>query len=410
MPFPFTFNISMPGIMNPFSKSPDLPIPNETGDCGTPAAPVTINNLQEKRWLAVRRPHPSTLPPPVPLARKRGWQPSSPEPSPPAAVTMSTRGHLDVPSKYRDFTVTPEAREEEEEMEADLPPAKRRRTLAGTIVTGAVNAALIGTAVGLTVYRLWRDRGRVPELEPPPYEQGDWVPSEPEDASPPATVTTPTPRSKRTRTVPNTVRRGTNRHRKARSQTKLPVGSSRLSRHPSPHRPIKPEFDFESQADQGDELEDKMDWMGDRLARLIEDGKKALGKEVVVMSEAQEDEEDDGSGNWEEEAKLGTSSGQASRSGSIRRKDKSQALNFTSYASPFTTPPPSASPRRQQFSTLLSSHPTSALPIPGRSTHSTSVDTVQSYHSYRGDESQWQSPELRESMERARAAYLRDRQ
>ncbi|KAH9004584.1 hypothetical protein EDB86DRAFT_2884179 [Lactarius hatsudake] len=381
MPFPFTFNISMPGIMNPFSKSPDLPIPNETGGCGTPAAPVTINNLQEKRWLAVRRPHPSTLPPPVPLARKRGWQPSSPEPSPPAAVTMSTRGHLDVPSKYRDFTVTPEAREEEEEMEADLPPAKRRRTLAGTIVTGAVNAALIGTAVGLTVYRLWRDRGR-----------GDWVPSE-----------------VRTRTVPNTARRGTNRHRKARSQTKLPVGSPRLSRHPSPHRPIKPEFDFES-VDQGDELEDRMDWMGDRLARLIEDGKKALGKEVVVMSEAQEDEEDDGSGNWEEEAKLGTSSGRASRSGSIRRKDKSQALGFTSYASPLTTPPPTSSPRRQQFSTLLSSHSTSALPIPGRSTHTTSIDTVQSYHSYRGDGSQWQSPELRESMERARAAYLRDRQ
>jgi hypothetical protein len=36
----------------------------------------------------------------------------------------------------------------------DLPPAKRRRTLAGTIFSGAVNAALIGTAVGLTAYRL----------------------------------------------------------------------------------------------------------------------------------------------------------------------------------------------------------------------------------------------------------------
>ena len=23
----------------------------------------------------------------------------------------------------------------------------------------------------------WRDRGKAPELEPPPYEQGDWVPS-----------------------------------------------------------------------------------------------------------------------------------------------------------------------------------------------------------------------------------------
>jgi len=36
----------------------------------------------------------------------------------------------------------------------DLPPAKRRRTLASTIIFGAVNAALIGTAVGLTAYRL----------------------------------------------------------------------------------------------------------------------------------------------------------------------------------------------------------------------------------------------------------------
>jgi hypothetical protein len=37
----------------------------------------------------------------------------------------------------------------------DLPPPKRRRTLAGTIVYGALNAALIGTAVGITVYRLY---------------------------------------------------------------------------------------------------------------------------------------------------------------------------------------------------------------------------------------------------------------
>jgi hypothetical protein len=36
----------------------------------------------------------------------------------------------------------------------ELPPTKRRRTLANTIVSGALNAALIGTAVGLTVYRL----------------------------------------------------------------------------------------------------------------------------------------------------------------------------------------------------------------------------------------------------------------
>jgi len=34
------------------------------------------------------------------------------------------------------------------------PPAKRRRGLGGSIVSTALSAALIGTAVGLTVYRL----------------------------------------------------------------------------------------------------------------------------------------------------------------------------------------------------------------------------------------------------------------
>ena len=112
MLFPFTFSISVPGIMNPFSKSPDPPI-----DTGDSLAPVMINKLKEKQWIAVRRPHPSSLPPPVPLARKRGWKPSSPEPSPAVTVTTSTRGQLNIPPKYRDFTVTPEAREEEQETE-----------------------------------------------------------------------------------------------------------------------------------------------------------------------------------------------------------------------------------------------------------------------------------------------------
>jgi len=59
----------------------------------------------------------------------------------------------------------------------------------------------------------------------------------------------------------------------------------------------------------------QMDWMGDRLARLIEDGKKALGKEVVVMSEVQEDEVDDGNGGWEEEVDVDVPLSGASRSG-----------------------------------------------------------------------------------------------
>ena len=39
-------------------------------------------------------------------------------------------------------------------LQVDMPPLKKRRGLAGSIVNTAVSAALIGTAVGLTVYRL----------------------------------------------------------------------------------------------------------------------------------------------------------------------------------------------------------------------------------------------------------------
>ena len=39
-------------------------------------------------------------------------------------------------------------------VELELPPAKRRKGLAGSILSTALSAALIGTAVGLTVYRL----------------------------------------------------------------------------------------------------------------------------------------------------------------------------------------------------------------------------------------------------------------
>lgn len=74
-------------------------------------------------------------------------------------------------------------------IDVELPPAKRRRTLAGSIVSTALSAALIGTAVGLTVYRLlvdstvlhsrysfwtcsWRDRGSDNAL-PPSYQESE---------------------------------------------------------------------------------------------------------------------------------------------------------------------------------------------------------------------------------------------
>ena len=105
--FPFTFTMSVPGIMNPFTGPPYL-----IG--GTTDSRNIANSLQEKRWFSLadhpNRPHPSSLPPPEPLARKRGWQPSSPEPSPAATVTTSTRGHLNVHPRPRDSIDTPEGR------------------------------------------------------------------------------------------------------------------------------------------------------------------------------------------------------------------------------------------------------------------------------------------------------------
>jgi len=39
-------------------------------------------------------------------------------------------------------------------LHVEMPPLKRRRGFAGSIISTAVSAALIGSAVGLTVYRL----------------------------------------------------------------------------------------------------------------------------------------------------------------------------------------------------------------------------------------------------------------
>ena len=146
-----------------------------------------------------------------------------------------------------------------------------------------------------------------------------------------------------------------------------------------------------------------MDWMGGRLTQLIEDGKKALGKEIVVMSEVQEDEEDDGNGNWEEEADPDASIAGPSRSGSIRRRRPQSAGTASSFS------PPTASPRRQQFPAVRLSDSCSAIPIPARAPHDSSADATRLSTSFREDESDWQSSDLRQSMERARAAYLRSR-
>ncbi|KAF9244147.1 hypothetical protein BU15DRAFT_42223 [Melanogaster broomeanus] len=425
MLFPFTFTLNVPGLQNPFLAQPGL-MQNQSRIDSKDVQTPTLRSARPPRRIS---PSP-TLSPPVPLVRKRGWVPSTPEPSRAATSATCTKGYLDTPAKYRDMPQH-EPEQETEEMFGELPPAKRRRTLAGSIVSTALSAALIGTAVGLTVYRLivsWRDRGKEPGPlpPPPPYQRGDWVPSHQEP------VTPPTPNHRRPRPAPTSARRPVARHpRKARARIRPVTPPRGMS--PALMSPPRPEFDFVHINDHPDEVgsdpepeTDEMDWIGDRLSRLIEEGQKALGREIVVMSDSKEDEVDDGSGEWEEEGEGDfISAPSISRRGSIRSlrrthrpHDLSLPPSDSAYAA---SPPSSASPRKRRFDTeSIHRSPgrsaySAGLPVPstprrigrGPSVESDAFHLIPS--SFREDEGTWQSPELRESMERARALYLQKR-
>ncbi|KAF9219703.1 hypothetical protein BS17DRAFT_788639 [Gyrodon lividus] len=426
MPFPFTFSLNVPGLHNPFLAQPGLAQSRSTRSNHVPT-PIS-------RHISARPPRRispcSSLSPPVPLARKRGWVPSTPEPSQATTSATSTRGYLDTPAKYRDMPQR-EPEQEAEEMIAELPPAKRRRTLAGSIVSTALSAALIGTAVGLTVYRLWRDRGkesaRLPP--PPPYQRGDWVPDLPE---PPKQleVIPPTPKNHKPRPTPTSTRRFVARHQR-KIRAKLPPFTPPRSVSPMFMSPPRPEFDFVHANSHADEVEsdpesetDQMDWIGDRLSRLIEEGQKALGREIVVMSDSKEDEVDDGSGGWEEEEPRSTAGPSISRRGSIRslrRTHRPRDLPLQSSNSAYPASPPAASPKKRCFDAeSVYQSPgrlaySAGLPVPstprrigrGPSVESDAFPPLAS--SFVEDENTWQSPALRESMEKARALYLQKR-
>ncbi|CCM02602.1 uncharacterized protein FIBRA_04705 [Fibroporia radiculosa] len=396
MPFSFSFTLTVPGITNPFSTLCE-PTPSlGQGNNGFPDAEGDKNG--SKAQLYRRPPSPSLLPP---RSRKRGWVPANSEISQAAAIPTSTSGYLDTPAKYREMASNGD---ELEEMATDLPPPKRRRTLAGSIVSTALSAALIGTAVGLTVYRLWRDRSKQPEpLPPPPYEQGEWVPPKPDSPSIPVTqVTPPTPRSRKSRHVAG--RRTQARHRKALSRagpSSISYGSSSVS---ASRAPIPPEFNFGAPlpVDTAEDADgdDQISWMGDRLASLIAEGQRALGKEVVVMSESQEDEVDDGADGWEEE------DAGHSHASTSRMVGNSGLPPYSRHGSPL----PSASPRRSTFDLNRSYRGSSVPSTPCHLRRDASVErNAFASASFHEDESQWQTPELREAMALARQRYMHSR-
>ncbi|EAU90191.1 hypothetical protein CC1G_05729 [Coprinopsis cinerea okayama7 len=317
----------------------------------------------------------------------------------------------------------------------DLPPTKRRRGLAGSIVSTAWSAALIGTAVGLTVYKLWRNRGaqdesghvedskidemvveneRTPEPSspPPPYNQ-EWTAIDyPQQQQ---HLLTPRGREKaRQRVIPRSARKP-RRERLTVPRKSATTGRSSAS---SSRPPIPPEFDFESPRkrgrssyganaeeeephDQADDPDDKMDWIGGKLAQLIEEGKKALGKEVVVMSDAKEDEVDDGSGAWvsDEEDR-----GRLKRRGSTRSR---RSMTFTNGHGVY---PSTSSAVSSSSSGNLLAPPTA--PTTPRKTHSRGFShdgmgspALSVSAAAHEEPSNWESPEIREMMERARAKY-----
>ena len=153
-----------------------------------------------------------------------------------------------------------------------------------------------------------------------------------------------------------------------------------------------------------------MDWIGDRISQLIEEGKKALGKEVVVMSDSKEDEVDDGSGLWEDSdgGELGssTSSRYARSLSSPRRKRARPSLPYHSIpggsgeTSPLR-PPVYASPTKSTLPGSPSLMPSPVEPFPASGSMTTSWT--------RESEGDWQSEEMRASMERAREIYMAKR-
>ncbi|KAF9474758.1 hypothetical protein BDN70DRAFT_884476 [Pholiota conissans] len=520
MIFPFTFSFRLPGIINPFTAAssadplapppnfkakqvdrthqspvgqqppsqalsrsvppPTEPSPAYPAHPAYPSSyPARIASSAGTRRISRadlpkinhRRPSPSPSPSPAVLSRKRGWEPDpSPSWSTTSLTLASTSGYLDTPAKYREmaasagnqeFTVDPD----NQHVDDDMPPLKKRRGLAGSIVSTAVSAALIGTAVGLTVYRLWRDRGKEPQIQavehsvpespdpstqppPPPYQESEWKPLQQ-----PAPVQV----SSHVTASPKTIAR---RKRHAASATKRPVIVYHSSRRSRPigtasSTPVQPEFDFgqEEIEEVGNQsvVEDKMDWIGDKLSMLIEQGKRALNTEVVVMSDAKEDEIDDGSGAWEEDDDnpfgsrqygRSTGSGPSSRAGSIRRARKPRnivppppsgtglglyGVNASSSTSLSTSPglggyqatygpsPPSTSTTYASASAGFT--PSSSMPhntllfdSPRTGTHVRGLSYESALPSSssvtREDTAEWESPEIRESMERARARLL----
>ncbi|KAG8901610.1 hypothetical protein FRC00_006003 [Tulasnella sp. 408] len=197
--------------------------------------------------------------------------------------------------------------------ELDFPPTKRRRTtLTDTLLTSALNIALISGAVGMTAYRLWRGEPNAIEggEEPCGYEEDAWQVARSTRSCP----MSPSASSSSTKVTSSSSSSG---HRRIRSH----VASRRRPAFIAPPRPASTlassvQYSGATQdptplpiptnnSEPEDEMDEQMDWMSAQLQHLIAEGQKALGKEIVVASDdvVGEDEGlvDDGDEYWQDD-------------------------------------------------------------------------------------------------------------
>ncbi|CAE6530348.1 unnamed protein product [Rhizoctonia solani] len=331
--FSFTFNIPTP-FANPFD-----------GRAADPGQP-DYTSPERGRRLGPRPPRPSvdSTPEGSPnISRKRGrWSPEAKARASSVLDLSSTASAYIEPARYVDFS---EERAEPEEDINEIRAPKRRRIaeLADTVISTAFSAAVISTALGVTAFRLWRDRGKdglpvnpEPSIEslppPPPYtpriDSSSAGPSYvPITCSAPsalkknnmnsAPISTPRRRAnaarrphahastaRRRRPISSVLPRNQSPVSSLRRSTAYFTApdSSRNTPAPGPSGPSslhghdsKPDVASGDELDNEDmEMTGQMDWMSSQLQALINEGKRALGTEVVVDG----DEEDDGRGGW----------------------------------------------------------------------------------------------------------------
>ena len=157
--------------------------------------------------------------------------------------------------------------------------------------------------------------------------------------------------------------------------------------------------------------------MGAQLRSLIEEGKRALGKEIVLSTEGINDEEasasDDGHEGWEEEDPSPGSlrSKYSKRSGSRKRPAALNTSNPYSPSSSLTSPKRLGHSRGSSRSGVTSPGPVSPRLGPPPHTQEEQVTVLFEPSSFsrqtslRRDADDTASKELRESMDRVRRAY-----